>query len=118
MSAIAHVTDQTFDAVIQQQGAGLTIVDFWAPWCAPCRAIAPVLERIASERTDVRIVKVDSDENLALMGRYGIRGIPTLLFFREGALVEQVVGAVGKDRLDQRIDELLATPASPGADPG
>ena len=117
MSAIAHVTDQTFDAVIQE-GAGLTIVDFWAPWCAPCRAIAPVLERIASERADVRIVKVNSDENLALMGRFGIRGIPTLLFFREGALVGQVVGAMSKDRLDQRIDELLGAPAAQGASTG
>jgi thioredoxin 1 len=102
VTPIIDATDLTFDAAVREQG--IAIVDFWAVWCAPCRAIAPVLERIADERDDVRVVKVDSDANVATMARFGIRSLPTLLFFKDGALVDQIVGAVGRDRIDRVID--------------
>jgi len=91
-----HMTEQNFDeALVATQG--LVMVDFWAEWCGPCRAIAPVLEGIAlASEGQVTLMKVNIDENPALAARYEIRSIPTILFFKEGAVVDRVVGAVPK----------------------
>jgi thioredoxin 1 len=91
-----HLTEQNFDeALVATQG--LLMVDFWAEWCGPCRAIAPVLEELAEASEDrVVLVKVNVDESPALAARYEIRSIPTILFFKEGALVDRVVGAAPK----------------------
>jgi len=89
-----HLVEQTFEETLAAT-PGLVMVDFWAAWCGPCQAIAPVLDELA-EAMERRVVllKVNVDESPALAARYGIRSIPTLLFFKEGTLVDRVVGAV------------------------
>ena len=104
-SPIVHVTDGTFDGVVTSERP--VVVDFWAEWCGPCRAIAPALEQIAQERGDqVTIAKVNVDEQPGLAGRFGIRSIPTLMFFKDGVLQETVVGAVPKAEILRRLDAL------------
>ena len=104
-SPIVHVTEGTFDGVVTSERP--VVVDFWAEWCGPCRAVAPALEQIAQERGDqVTIAKVNVDEHPGLAGRFGIRSIPTLMFFKDGVLQETVVGAVPKAEILKRIDAL------------
>jgi thioredoxin 1 len=94
VAATIHLTEQNFDETLVAT-PGLAMVDFWAEWCGPCRAIAPVLEDIAqASEGRVTLLKVNVDENPGLAARYGIRSIPTVLFVKEGTVVEQVVGAV------------------------
>ena len=84
------------------------LVDFWATWCAPCKAIAPVLEQLAGEYDGkVRIGKVNVDENPAIPGQYGVRGIPTLILFKDGQIVDQLVGAVPKNQLESLLQKAL-----------
>ena len=99
-----NIDETTFDDEVKQH-EGLVVVDFWAPWCGPCRLIAPVLEELASEYAGrVKITKVNVDENQALAGQYGIKSIPTLLLIKGGKVVEQVVGAVPKQQLVSKIE--------------
>ncbi len=103
---ILKLTDADFDAQVKAQP--LLVVDFWAEWCGPCRVIAPVLEELAGEYGDRLVVgKVNVDENRQVAARFGIRSIPTLLFFRDGARVDQVVGAHPKATIKGKIDQLL-----------
>jgi thioredoxin 1 len=91
-----HLTEQTFDEALAAT-QGLVMVDFWAGWCGPCRAIAPVLEQIAeASEGRVTLMKVNVDENPGLAARYGIRSIPTILFVKQGTVVDRIVGAVPK----------------------
>jgi thioredoxin 1 len=91
-----HLTEQNFDEALAAT-QGLVMVDFWAAWCGPCRAIAPVLEQIAeASEGRVTLMKVNVDENHGLAARYGIRSIPTILFVKQGTVVDRVVGAVPK----------------------
>ena len=91
-----HLTEQNFDDALAA-ASGLVMVDFWAAWCGPCRAIAPALEAIAgASEGQVTLMKVDVDENPGLAARYNVRSIPTILFVKHGTVVERVVGAVPK----------------------
>lgn len=101
------VTDANFAQEIEK-GRGLTIVDFWAAWCGPCRIVAPVLEQLAEEYTGrVTVAKLDVDSNLHTATRYNVRSIPSILFFKDGQHVDTVVGAVPKPHLERKILEHL-----------
>jgi thioredoxin 1 len=105
-STTVQLTEENFDATLKQH-AGLMMVDFWAEWCGPCKAIAPVLEDLARESAGrVTLAKVNVDENHGLAGRYGIRSIPTILFVKGGKVVDQVIGAVPKTKLKEKLDAL------------
>jgi len=104
--AAVHLTEQNFDEALTA-AQGLMMVDFWAEWCAPCRAIAPVLEELARESSGrVILAKVNVDENPGLAARYGIRSIPTVLFVKEGKVADQVIGAVPKTKLKEKLAAL------------
>src|SRR3989441_7826334 len=104
--AVIHLTQQNFDEALVGSD-GLLLVDFWAEWCGPCRAISPVLEELASEAGGrVRLAKVNVDENPGLAARYGIRSIPTILFVKQGKVADQVIGAVPKAKLTEKLDAL------------
>jgi thioredoxin 1 len=101
-----HLTEQNFDTVLTQH-SGVMMVDFWAEWCGPCRAIAPVLEDLAgASGGKVTLAKVNVDENPGLAARYGVRSIPTILFVKGGKVADQVVGAVPKAQLQKKLDAL------------
>ncbi len=104
---IIEVSDATFDAEVIQSETPV-LVDFWAPWCGPCKAIAPVLEEISKEfQGRLKIAKCNVDENPSTPSNYGIRAIPTLIFFKGGEKVEQIVGMVDKSKLEQTINNNL-----------
>ncbi len=105
---ITHVTDETFAASVEQ-AKGLVVVDFWAEWCGPCRAIAPILEDLAKANAGkVQIAKLDVDANQRTGMRFNVRSIPTLLFFLDGKHVDTVVGLVQKNALQERINKHAA----------
>ncbi|HGZ70832.1 MAG TPA: thioredoxin [Nitratifractor sp.] len=106
MGKYIELTAENFKETI---GEGVALVDFWAPWCGPCRMIAPVIEELAEDyEGKAKICKVNTDEQPAIAGEYGIRSIPTILFFKDGELVDQMVGAAGKAVFAEKIDALLA----------
>jgi thioredoxin 1 len=99
-----HLTEASFDAELGKHRE-LLMVDFWAEWCAPCRAIAPTLEELVREANgSVTLAKVNVDEQPALAARYAIRSIPTILFVKGGKVVDQVIGAVPKAQLKKKLD--------------
>jgi thioredoxin 1 len=101
-----HLTEASFDTELGKHDE-LMMVDFWAEWCGPCRAIAPVLEDLANESAGkVTLAKVNVDENPGLAARYGIRSIPTILFVKQGKVSDQVIGAVPKAKLQAKLDAL------------
>jgi thioredoxin 1 len=101
-----HVTDTNFDAEVLE-AEGPVLVDFWAPWCGPCRVVAPVLEEIASEREDLTIVKLNIDENQQTAARYQVMSIPTMILFKAGEPVKTVIGAYPKKKLEQELEPAL-----------
>ena len=106
---IVHATDEDFETLVASQ-VGVTVVDFWAPWCAPCRMMAPILDEVATEHAGrgVTVMKVNVDEAPDTSGRYGIRSIPTLMFFRNGEPLFEMVGLVPKPVLERELGELLS----------
>ncbi|MGD9890506.1 MAG: thioredoxin [Dehalococcoidia bacterium] len=108
MTKPADVTDQDFENEVINADVP-TLVDFWAPWCGPCRMVAPIVEELAGEYEGrVKFVKLNTDENPAVSGRYGIRSIPTLLVFKDGEVKGQIVGFRPKSELKNRLDSVLA----------
>ncbi len=105
--SVSEVTDNNFQAEVLESPQPV-LVDFWAPWCGPCRVIAPSLEEIAGERDDLRIVKLNVDENQATAARYNVMSIPTLIVFKGGEPAKQIVGALPKNRLVQELEPALA----------
>jgi len=101
-----HLTETTFDTEIKSHPEVL-MVDFWAEWCQPCRAIAPALEELAQEsKGSVSLAKVNVDDNPQLAARYGVRSIPTILFMKDGKVMDQVIGAVPKSQMKKKLDAL------------
>jgi thioredoxin 1 len=107
MAAAVEITDATFETEVLH-APGLTIVDLWAGWCMPCKNLAPILDQIATEyRGKIKVTKLDVDANPDIPGQYGVTGIPTLLVFKGGQLVQTVVGFLPKDRLLHKLLPLL-----------
>jgi thioredoxin 1 len=103
MAKTTAVTDDSFASEVEQN-QGLTVVDFWATWCGPCRMIAPILEQLSEEfEGRVKVTKLDVDANQRTAMRFQVRSIPTLLFFKGGQVVGQIVGAVPRSRLEEEI---------------
>lgn len=106
-TAVAEVTDATFEQTVLKADQPV-MVDFWATWCSPCRALAPVVDEIAQAYSGrAKVYKMDVDRNNATPMRYGVRGIPTLLIFKEGKVQEQIVGNVPKDKIQKALDKLV-----------
>jgi thioredoxin 1 len=105
MANAVEVKDDTFEAEIEQH-QGLAVVDFWATWCAPCRMIAPIVEQLAADYAGkAKVAKLDVDNNQRTAAKFNVRSIPTILFFKDGKLVDQVVGAVPRPALEAKIKE-------------
>jgi thioredoxin 1 len=106
-NAIFEVTDSNFDQDVLKSDQPV-LVDFWATWCGPCRAIAPIVEQLANEyQGKVKVGKMDVDSNSATPMRYNVRGIPTLLVFKGGQVKEQIVGYVPKEQIQKALDKHL-----------
>jgi thioredoxin 1 len=104
---LPEVTDTNFQAEVIEADQPV-LVDFWAPWCGPCRIVAPHLEELDSEREDLRVVKLNVDDNPQTAATYNVMSIPTLLLFRHGQVAKQIVGAMPKSRLVQELEPALA----------
>ena len=108
MAAIPEVTDNNFQAEVLESETPV-LVDFWAPWCGPCRLVTPVLEQIADERGDeLKIVKLNVDENQQVAGSFQVMQIPTLILFKGGEVAKKVIGAQPKRKLEAEIEPVLA----------
>jgi thioredoxin len=104
---IVHVTDANFQAEVLECETAV-LVDFWAPWCGPCRIIAPHLEELNEEQDNLKVVKLNVDDNPLTAGRYQVMSIPTLIVFKNGAEAKKIIGALPKKRLEQELEPALA----------
>ena len=104
---IQEIDDGSFDAEVLKSEKPV-LVDFWAPWCGPCKAIGPVIEELSASHGDkIKFAKCNVDDNPVTPGKYGIRAIPTLIFFKEGNVVDQITGMVGKAKLEETLNKVL-----------
>jgi thioredoxin 1 len=104
---LPDVTDANFQSEVLESEKPV-LVDFWAPWCGPCRVVHPVLEEMAEEREDVRIVSINVDDNQQTAARYEVLSIPTMILFKQGAIAHKIIGAVPKRRLEAELEPALA----------
>ena len=104
MSKPVEVTDANFDEFVKNNPK--VVVDCWAAWCAPCRMLTPIIDELAEEKADVKFAKLDVDKNRAVPSRYGILSIPTLLYFKDGQLVDKTLGALPKQAIESRLANL------------
>ena len=103
-----NVTDENFETEVLK-ATKPTLVDFWAEWCGPCKMVSPIVEELSEEYTGkIKVTKLDVDSNPQTAASFGIRGIPTLLMFKDGAAVDQIVGAVPKTTLKERLDQIIS----------
>jgi len=108
MASIGEVSDATFDNEVLKSTQPV-LVDFWATWCGPCRAVSPIVEQVAtSYEGKLKVLKLNVDQNNQTPARYGIRGIPALLFFKDGKIEDQIVGYVPKETIDATVTKVLA----------
>jgi thioredoxin 1 len=108
MSNVLAVTDANFEQEVEKHD-GLTIVDFWATWCGPCRMIAPILDQLSTEyEGKVKVTKLDVDANIKTATRFNVRSIPMLLFFKGGKVVDQIVGAVPRQTIEAKLKQHVA----------
>ena len=107
MSNVVHVTDESFEEDVLKSEQPV-LVDYWASWCGPCKMIAPILDEVSSEYNEkLTVAKLDVDDNQSTATKYGIRGVPTLMLFKEGNIVDQHVGALSKSQLTAFLDNHL-----------
>lgn len=105
MAKYIEVNNDNFESTINE---GVTLVDFWAPWCGPCKMVGPIVEELASDYDGkAKVAKINVDNNQELATRFGIRSIPTIAFFKDGELKDQIVGAASKQALSDKIDTLI-----------
>ena len=107
MAAVTEVTDTNFVAEVIEAEQPV-LVDFWAPWCGPCRVVAPVLQELADEREDIKVVKLNTDENMQTAAEYEVLSIPTLIVFKNGGVAKKVIGAYPKRKLEGELESVLA----------
>lgn len=104
---VAEIDDSRFESEVLQSDQPV-LVDFWAPWCGPCKAIGPVIEELAGNFGDqIKFMKCNVDDNPVTPGKYGIKAIPTLIFFKEGKVADQITGMVAKSKLEESINKVL-----------
>jgi len=107
MANVMNISTDNFDSEVVQAGKPV-LVDFWAPWCGPCKMLGPIVETLADENADkINVGKLNVDENQSLAVQFGVRGIPTLIFFKAGKEVKRIVGAQNKNQLQKVIDEVI-----------
>ena len=104
--ALPEITDSNFQAEVVES-ATPTLVDFWAPWCGPCRMVSPLLEQIDADRDDLRVVKLNVDENQQTAAQFGVLSIPTMILFKDGQAVLKIVGAQPRPRIESALDSVL-----------
>lgn len=107
MSNIKELNDESFNSEVVTQ-KGIVLIDFWAPWCGPCKMLSPIVERISQKYIDrIKVFKINTDEAPAITQQYHIRSIPTLLFFKDGEVIDTIVGAVPEDEIKEKLDKIL-----------